>query len=99
MTSSDFNIVSLLGRGSFGSVYKVHRYIDNKVYVMKQVDLSALDATERMETVNEVKVMNRLSHRNVVKYYDSFIQKHTLYIIMEYCNRYMETAFIIMWLI
>lgn len=38
------------------------------------------------EALNEVKVLSKLEHPNIVKYYDSFIEKSFLNIIMEYCE-------------
>ena len=103
-TLEDFHILSTLGQGSYGLVYKVERLvlnktnIDNKnskkqkkkkkkVYVMKQIQLQQMTKEEQYDAVNECKIMASLSNKYIVKYYDSFIDKTTLNIIMEYCNK------------
>ena len=58
-----------------------------KVYVMKQIQLNQMSKEEQFEAVNECKIMASLKSKYIVKYYDSFIDKTTLNIIMEYCNR------------
>lgn len=34
----DFDVISKLGEGAFGQVYKVKRKVDGKEYAMKKVD-------------------------------------------------------------
>ena len=39
------------------------------------------------ETIqNEVKILSNINSDFIVKYYNSFIEKNNLYIIMEYCD-------------
>ena len=57
-----------------------------KVYVMKQIQLNQMSKEEQFEAVNECKIMASLKSKYIVKYYDSFIDKTTLNIIMEHCN-------------
>jgi NIMA (never in mitosis gene a)-related kinase len=85
-TLASFDKLALLGRGSYGSVYKVRRVKDNKEYVMKQISLEALSSDERKDAIEECKIMARLKHPHVVKYYDSFIDpRTTVNIVMEFC--------------
>ena len=46
MSISNFEIISQLGKGSFGAVYKVRRKVDNKIYAMKTVNLPNLSQKE-----------------------------------------------------
>jgi len=39
MAMKDFQIISKLGEGAFGTVYKVRRLADNIEYALKQVKL------------------------------------------------------------
>jgi NIMA (never in mitosis gene a)-related kinase len=44
MSLQEFQIIKELGSGSFGSVFKVKKRSDQKVYAMKQVKLTKLNA-------------------------------------------------------
>lgn len=82
----DFKIVSTLGSGSFGTVYKVLRFQDKKEYVAKAIRVKDLSAKEQLGAVNEVKLLAKIKSPFVVKYYDYYLDKEYLHIVMEYCN-------------
>lgn len=62
----------LLGKGSYGKVYKVEREGDKQMYALKEADLGAMSQAERADAVNEVRLMVSMSHPNVV----SSLQQH-----------------------
>lgn len=82
-----FETISYLGSGSFGEVYKVKRITDGKVYVRKSVRIKEMGEKERLEAINEVRILASLNSPFVVEYLDSFIESDALHIIMAYCNK------------
>lgn len=83
----DFDIMSRLGSGSYGVVFKVRRKTDNKVYVIKTVRIVDLSAKEQQTAINEVTILSQLKSQFVVHYFDSFISGESLHLVMEYCNK------------
>eukprot|EP00727_Mastigamoeba_balamuthi_P010904 m51a1_g6436 putative serine threonine-protein kinase nek2 (398) ;mRNA; f:368314-370165 len=85
---SDFETLDLLGKGTFGSVYRVRRKSDGQVFVWKQLHYGAMDEREKQLVVQEVNLLQRMSHPHIVRYVDRIVDKSaaTLYIIMEYCE-------------
>lgn len=79
-TLADFEVQTRLGAGSFGTVYKVQRKVDVKLYVMKVVRIGELSHRERTDAINEVQILAQLKSPYVVCYYDSFIEKESLHI-------------------
>ena len=77
----DFEIINKIGKGSFGTVYKVRRKADGCVYVMKQINSSLLNPKVRDSALNEVQILASLRHSFIVKYYDSFLDHNNLNII------------------
>ena len=77
-----------IGKGSFGSVFKIKRVTDGKILCWKELDYGRMQEREKQQLVSEVNALNRLNHLNIVKYYDKIIQKekNKLYIVMEYCE-------------
>ena len=82
----DFEILQVLGKGSFGIVAKVRSVINNKIYAMKQTDLSKLEEEERSCCENETEILKKMNHKYVTKYYKSFEKNDKLYIITEFVN-------------
>lgn len=77
---ADFEVISRLGSGSFGTVFKVKRHIDESLYVIKNVRIVELSFKEQSEAINEVQILAQLKSPYVVRYYDSFIEKDCLHI-------------------
>jgi hypothetical protein len=57
----------LLGKGSYGRVYKVERESDKQLYALKEADLGSMSQAERGDAVNEVRLLVSISHLNVVR--------------------------------
>ncbi len=83
----NYIIISELGSGSYGIVYKVKKENDLKEYVLKKIPLVGLDNKEIKSLENEAKFLSQLNSKYIVKYIDSFHEDKNLYIIMEYCNQ------------
>ena len=86
-TTTDFQVLQKLGSGSFGVVYKVARNQDKKIYVMKTINIKELTRKEQDEAIKEVKILASMDNEYVVRYFDSFIERGTLHIVMEHCDR------------
>ena len=91
---SDFEFLQVLGEGGQGHVYKVYSLINHKIYAMKIIDLEIKEEiteeqkkekeTIKKNIVNEIELLKKCEHPNIVKYYKSFKEKNKIYIIMEY---------------
>ena len=59
---------------------------DQKIYVLKQIDLSKMSSGQRKEAVHEATILARMNSPYIVKYHDSFTEKSNINIVMEYCE-------------
>ncbi|KAL6757723.1 kinase-like domain-containing protein [Haematococcus lacustris] len=80
----NFKVHKLLGKGSYGKVYKVERTSDEQFYALKETDLGSLSHLERMDAVNEVRLLVSINHGNVVRYHEAFLNGSKLCVVMEY---------------
>ena len=78
--------VSTLGVGSFGTAYLVECQSDKSLAVIKQIDIAQMSEEERRETLNEAKILEVLSHPNIVQTIEFFEDKNTLYLALEYVD-------------
>ena len=85
-STTDFEFLGKLGKGSFGIVYKVRRKADKNIYVLKQINIAQMNTKLRSAALNEVKILSSLDNPYIVKYYDSFVEKNLLNIVMEFCE-------------
>ena len=79
----DFELMQYIGKGASGEVIKVRSLKNKKIYAMKIINIRALD-DEYIRS--EVEMTKKLNHKNIVKYYSSFIEDNKIYIIMEYLD-------------
>lgn len=80
----DFELLTILGEGSFGVVLKVQSLINHEIYAMKIINLDNIDEKMKEYIESEIEMLKKLSHKNIVKYYTHFVEENTIYIIMEY---------------
>jgi hypothetical protein len=84
---SDFIIGSTIGSGAYGVVkYGVNRHNDQKVAI-KIYEKAKLNDLIRLKSVqNEIKILQKLDHPNIVKLYDKIDTPKYLYIILEFVS-------------
>lgn len=87
-TMADFEIISELGKGSFGYVYKVRRRTDSKIYALKKVAFSKLNPKEKENSLNEIRILASISNKNIIEYKDAFYDNdnNALCLVMEYAE-------------
>lgn len=78
---------TLLGQGTFGSVYLVRRKKDLKPFVVKKQNLNDANALPLQSVLGEVQCFHTLRHPNIVAYYGAWIENNHSYILMEYATR------------
>ena len=88
MPINDFIIIKQLGSGEFSTVSLVTRKQDQKIYALKCVQISKLSPIERQNSLNEIRLLASINHKNIISYKESFYneENHTLNIILEYAD-------------
>ncbi|KAH8739676.1 NEK2 protein [Cryptosporidium ryanae] len=88
MFQDDYEEIEEIGRGCFGTVHRIRRKSDGRCFVWKKICYENMTQQEKVQIVNEVNVLRKLNHRNIIKYIDRVINKQNqqIYIIMEHCD-------------
>ncbi|GAB6026062.1 hypothetical protein CHUAL_012266 [Chamberlinius hualienensis] len=71
---NEFTVLKWLGRGGFGDVYKVRNKLDGGVYAIKCIQLNTHNQQLNRKMMREVKLLSRLNHENVVRYFNSWLE-------------------------
>ena len=82
---SDFTIIKQLGKGGFGSAYLALRNSDEMQLCLKVVPLQP--GVSQEEILREAKMLSQLNSEHIIKYYGSFVESGTFFIVMEYAAR------------
>ncbi|XP_026672144.1 uncharacterized protein LOC108628228 [Ceratina calcarata] len=72
--TNEFEILKWLGRGAFGDVIKVKNKLDGGIYAIKRIKLNPRNKQLNRKITREVKLLSRMNHENVVRYYNSWIE-------------------------
>lgn len=84
--NSKYKMIKKLGQGAFGAAYEVSNIEDNQKYVIKEIQIKEASKEEAEQLKNESKILSAINNNNVVKYFESFTEKDTFNIVMEYCE-------------
>ena len=73
---TEFEMMSTLGRGAFGTTFQVRNKVDSNIYALKRVYLGKVpDAKAKRVLQKEVRVLSSLNHENVVRYYGAWVEQ------------------------
>ena len=81
----DYHKIKLLGQGSFGTVYLVKNKKLNNYFAMKIIEKSSNDEEKEDEIKNEINILRKLDHPNILKINDFFSTKKEYFLITEFC--------------
>lgn len=73
----EYEVMEELGHGGFGTVYKVRNRVDSRLYALKKVKLNPDNETLNEKIMREVKLLSRLNHENVIRYYTAWNEIET----------------------
>ena len=86
LTASDFTSPTLIGRGSFGKVFKCMNKKTAQLVAVKEINLDK-SADELPEIQKEMDMLCACESEYVVKYYGyTFVNGNNLWIVMEYMS-------------
>ena len=81
-----YKILNKLGDGSYGTVYcAINIQIGAKI-AMKQIEKKKENEIDDLELINEINILKKLDHPNIVKIFEFYSTKKKYFIITEFCK-------------
>jgi translation initiation factor 2-alpha kinase 4 len=81
---TDFVELGVLGRGGGGEVVKVRNRLDKRIYAIKKIILESEEgkyakfgAVQNRKLRREVTTISRMTHKNIVRYYQAWVEGAT----------------------
>ena len=71
---NEFQEISLLGKGGFGSVFKAKNYLDGEEYAVKKIRFAHKHTSRILKILREVKALAKLQHANIVGYRTAWLE-------------------------
>lgn len=85
--SGRYTCLDMLGKGTYGTCYKVLEKPRETPCVMKVIPLAELRTHDVHAAFSEAILLSTVKHPHVVGYLDAWVENSHLYIVMEYCDR------------
>ena len=81
--NTKYEEIKQLGKGGYGRVIQVKSKSDNKIYAIKEIIIKDEMEISVENIKNEANILSKFNCNNIVKYYDSYLDKDKFYILME----------------
>ncbi|XP_058985747.1 serine/threonine-protein kinase PLK4-like [Musca domestica] len=94
---NEYEVLHLLGKGGFASVYKARCLRSNQYVAIKMIDKKLIHGAAMADRVRqEVEIHSRLKHPSVLELYTFFQDEHYVYLVLELAHngelqRYMKS--------
>ena len=86
--NDDYNIIKILGEGSYARVYKVKNRYTSAEYAMKVINKSyTCTVEEENEILNEINILKTMDHPSILKIFEFYSNKTNYSIVTELCSQ------------
>ena len=77
MSLTHFEVLGKVGEGAYSQVFRVRRIRDGKIYALKKVKFVALNEKEKVNALNEVRLLASVHHPGIISYKEAFVEEET----------------------
>ncbi|KAJ6515859.1 Pkinase-domain-containing protein [Mycena sanguinolenta] len=79
-----YAIVSQVGEGTFGKVYKAQNTVTKRYVALKRIRMESEKEGFPVTAMREIKLLQSLSHENIVRLYEMMVSNGSVYMVFEY---------------
>ncbi|KAF9457018.1 Pkinase-domain-containing protein [Collybia nuda] len=84
--SEIYSIISQVGEGTFGKVYKAQNTISKLYVALKRIRMESEKDGFPVTAMREIKLLQSLRHPNVVRLYEMMVSNGSVYMVFEYMD-------------
>lgn len=86
-TVEDYEFEKIIGKGSFGKVYRVQKKSNKHTYAIKILNLPLAAQIDKQLIINEIRLLASHNCKHIIDYSTVFIKHSSIYIVMEYAKK------------
>jgi len=80
-----YKVTNKIGEGSYGAVYLAYNLYTKQKVAIKRIVKSDENKIDELELKNEINILKKLDHPNILKIIEFYSSEHSYYIITDYC--------------
>ena len=82
-----FQLEEVVGAGSYGKVYRSRNTETNEVFAIKSIPVEKFRKVRKLNefTQNEINVLERITHPNIVRFVEKLSTTNNFYMVYEFC--------------
>ncbi|CAN0254397.1 unnamed protein product, partial [Ectocarpus sp. 12 AP-2014] len=81
-----YETISVIGKGSVGMILKVKHRQTGVEYALKTIQLDKISRSMLTEMRNEIEILKRLDHPNIIRAIETFESDKEVYLVMRLCT-------------
>lgn len=83
-----YQLEEIVGSGTYGKVYKSKMVETGELFAIKCIPVEKFRKIRKLNefTQNEIEVLERITHPNIVKFYEKLVTVNNTYMVYEFCN-------------
>lgn len=83
-----YQLEEVVGSGTYGKVYRSTTTDTGEEYAVKCIPIEKFRKIRKLDefTKNEIYVLEKIDHPNIVKYYEKLTTINNTYMVYEYCS-------------
>ena len=86
-SNNNYTTMSLIGKGSFGSVYLVKHNTTKQTYACKKMKIYFRQSYDKQAIINELKVLACHKSKYIIKLEDAYVYNNHIHLVTEYAER------------
>ena len=86
MLIEDLTLLKCIGKGAFGEVYLTSKIGTKEKFATKKIDKKFIKEKTKKYLDNEIKILNEISHENIIKLFEVKETYNSYYLVMELCT-------------